>query len=65
MQAAVVALIAVFIGVFLGRFGAGIPYLLIMGDAFVMGAFIIASTSLLLFLKAKLFGIDEIAWDGR
>jgi hypothetical protein len=65
MQASVVALVAAFIGIFMGRFGSGEPYLRILGDAFVMGAFIIASTSFLLFLKSRLFGIDEIAWSGR
>jgi hypothetical protein len=65
MQASVVALVAAFIGIFMGRFGSGIPYLEILGDAFVMGAFIIASTSLLLFLKSQLFGVDEIAWSSR
>ncbi len=65
MQASVVALVAAFIGIFMGRFGSGLLYLRILGDAFVMGAFIIASTSLLLFLKSRLFGIDEIAWGGR
>jgi hypothetical protein len=65
MQASVVALVAAFIGIFMGRFGSGIPYLRILGDAFVMGAFIIASTSLLLFLKSRLFGVDEIAWSGQ
>jgi hypothetical protein len=64
MQASVVALVAAFIGIFMGRFGSGIPFFLILGDAFIMGAFIIASTSLLLFLKSQLFGIDEIAWSG-
>ena len=65
MQASIVALVAAFIGIFLGRFGAGFPYLMILGDAFVMGAFIIASTAFLLFLKGRLFGIDEIAWTSR
>jgi hypothetical protein len=66
MQASLVALVAAFIGIFLGRFGAGIPYLVILGDAFIMGAFIIASTSLLLFLRSQLFGSnDEIMWTSR
>jgi hypothetical protein len=65
MQASVVALIAAFIGIFMGRFGSGMPILRVLGDAFVMGAFIIASTSLLLFLRGRLFGIDEIAWGGQ
>jgi hypothetical protein len=65
MQASVVALVAVFIGIFMGRFGSELPYLRILGDAFVMGAFIIASTSFLLFLKSQLFGVDEIAWTSR
>jgi hypothetical protein len=66
MQASIVALVAAFIGIFLGRFGAGIPYLMIIGDAFIMGAFIIASTSFLLFLKSQLFGGgDEIMWTSR
>jgi hypothetical protein len=65
MQASIVALVAAFIGIFMGRFGYEMPLLRVLGDAFVMGAFIIASTSFLLFLKSRLFGIDEIAWNGR
>ena len=63
MQASIVSLVAAFIGIFLGRFGAGTPYLMILGDAFIMGAFIVASTALLLFLRDQLFGRgDEILW---
>ena len=65
MQASIVAMVAAFAGIFLGRFGAGSSYLTILGDAFIMGAFIIASMSFLLFLKGRLFGVDEIAWTGH
>lgn len=65
MQASVVALVAAVIGIFMGRFRTGIPYLEILGDAFVMAAFIIASTSFFLFLRTQLFGVDEIAWTSR
>ena len=30
-----------------------------------MGAFVIAVTAFLLFLKDRFFGIDEIAWSGN
>ena len=63
MQASLVALVAALVGIFMERFGSGIPYLEILGDALVMGAFIIAITSFLLFLKSQLFRrSDEIAW---
>ena len=65
MQASLVALVAALVGIILERAGSGTPYLTIIGDALVMGAFIIASTSLLLFLKSQLFGVDEIAWSSR
>ena len=66
MQASIVALVAAFIGIFMGRFGGGVSYLAILGDAFIMGAFIIASTSFLLFLKDQIFGhTDAITWQSR
>lgn len=67
MQASLVALVAALGGVLLEKLGSGIPFLVIIGDALIMGAFIIAITAFLLFLKARLFGsrMDEIAWNGR
>ncbi len=64
MQASLVALIAALGGIVLGWVGSG-TFLIIIGDALIMGAFIIAITSFLLFLKGRFFGIDEIAWTGR
>jgi hypothetical protein len=66
MQASLVALIAALAGIILERVGAGTPYLMLIGDSLVMGAFIIAITSLLLFLKTQFFGGgDEIMWTSR
>ena len=66
MQASIVALVAALAGILLERLGAGTPYLMIIGDAFVMGAFIIAITAFLLFLKEQFFGsTDAITWQSR
>jgi hypothetical protein len=64
MQASLVALVAALAGIILGRVGSG-TFLMIIGDALIFGAFIIAVTAFLLFLKDRFFGIDEIAWAGR
>ncbi len=66
MQASLVALVAALAGIILERAGSGTPYLMIIGDALIMGAFIIAITSFLLFLKDQFFGRgDEIMWTSR
>jgi hypothetical protein len=67
MQASLVALVAALAGIILERMGSGTPYLVILGDALIMGAFIIAITSFLLFLKDRFLstGGDEIMWSGR
>lgn len=66
MQASLVALVAALLGIVLERFGQGTPYISIIGTALIMGAFIIAITSFLLFLKHQFFGSnDEIAWNAR
>ncbi len=66
MQASLVALAAALIGIVLERAGTGIPYLAIIGTALIMGAFIIAFTAFLLFLKDRLISpnVDEIMWSG-
>lgn len=64
MQASLVALVAALAGIILGRVGSG-TFLMIIGDALIFGAFIIALTAFLLFLKDRFFGIDEIAWAGH
>ncbi len=64
MQASLVALIAALGGIVLGRIGNG-TFLMIIGDALVMGSFIIAVTAFLLYMKDQLFGTDEIAWTGH
>jgi hypothetical protein len=66
MQASFVALAAALLGIVLERFGQGTPYISLTGTALIMGAFIIAITSFLLFLKAQFFGRpDEITWTAR
>jgi hypothetical protein len=55
MQASIVALVAALAGIILERAGSQMPYLVIIGDALVMGAFIIAITAFLLFLKTQFF----------
>lgn len=65
MQASLVALVAALVGILLER--TGTPPFSIIGDALIMGAFIIAITALLLFLKDYFFGSggDEIMWTSR
>jgi hypothetical protein len=66
MQASLVALVAALLGIALERLGQGTPYIALTGTALIMGAFIIAITSFLLFLKAQFLGRpDEIAWNAR
>ncbi len=66
MQASLVALVAALAGIILERVGSGAPYLMIFGDALIMGAFIIAITSFLIFLRDQLLGGgDQIAWTSR
>jgi hypothetical protein len=64
VQASLVALVAALAGIVIGKFGDLSPSLQIIGDAFIMGAFIIAITAFLLFLKDRLSGSgrDEIMW---
>lgn len=66
MQASLVALVAALAGILIGRLGEIVPGLRIIGDALIMGAFVIAITAFLLFMKAQLFGTrqDEIMWTG-
>jgi hypothetical protein len=67
MQASLIALAAALLGIVLERTGEGTPYLSIIGTALIMGAFIIAITSFLLYLKERFLssGRDEIAWTSR
>lgn len=66
MQASLVALVAALLGIVLERFGQGTPYISLTGTALIMGAFVIAITSFLLFLRIQFFGRpDEIAWNAR
>ena len=51
MQASLVALVAALAGIILERAGGGTPYLSIIGNALIMGAFIIAITAFLLFMR--------------
>ena len=67
MQASVVALVAALGGIVLERTAGSIPFFRIIGDALIMGAFIIAATSFLLFMKRQLTGTndDELMWAGQ
>jgi hypothetical protein len=64
MQASLVALVAALAGIVIGKFGDIAPVFRIIGDAFIMGAFIIAITAFILFLKGRISGTgqDEIMW---
>jgi hypothetical protein len=64
VQASLVALVAALAGIVIAKFGDVSPGIRIIGDAFIMGAFIIAITAFLLFLKGRFFGSgqDEIMW---
>ena len=67
MQASVVALVAALGGIAIERTAGSIPFLRIIGDALIMGAFIIAATSFLLFMKKQITGTsdDELMWRGQ
>jgi hypothetical protein len=67
MQASLVALVAALAGIVLERFGSALPFVRIIGDALIMGAFVIAITAFLLFLKHRFFGTaqDEIMWSSQ
>ncbi|MDP3564456.1 MAG: hypothetical protein Q8R70_08200 [Methanoregula sp.] len=62
MQASIVALIAVLAGIIIQKMGNS-NFFTIIGDAFIMGAFVIAVAAFLLFLKARFMGtgMDELA----
>jgi hypothetical protein len=51
VQASLVALVAALAGIVIGKFGDISPGFRIIGDAFIMGAFIIAITAFILFLQ--------------
>jgi hypothetical protein len=65
MHASLVALAASLVGIVLER--TGTPPYTIIGTALIMGAFIIAITSFLLFLKDWILtnNTDEIMWESR
>jgi hypothetical protein len=67
VQASLVALVAALAGIVIGKFGEISPGIRIIGDAFIMGAFIIAITAFILFLKNRFFGTgqDEITWSSQ
>jgi len=67
VQASLVALVAALAGIVIGKFGGDFPGILVLGDALIMGAFIIAITAFILFLKARFFGVgqDEITWGSQ
>lgn len=60
------ALIAALAGIILQKIGNS-NFFMILGDAFIMGAFIIAITAFLLFLKTRIVGsgMDELAGSHR
>jgi len=63
-----VALVAALVGIVLEWIGGeGTPFLSIIGDVLIMGAFIIAITAFSFFRKDRFLsqGIDEIAWTSR
>ena len=66
MQASIVALVAALAGIIIQKMGNS-NFFSIIGDAFIMGAFIIAITAFLLFLKVRVLGssIDELAGSHR
>jgi hypothetical protein len=62
VQASIVVLIAALAGIIIQKAGNS-NFLTIIGDAFIMGAFLIAIVALLLFLKERFMGpgVDELA----
>jgi hypothetical protein len=67
VQASLVALVAALTGIVLEKFGSELPFVRIIGDALIMGAFIIAMTAFILFVKNRFFGTgqDEIMWSSH
>jgi hypothetical protein len=67
VQASLVALVAALAGIVLERMDTVSPVFRILGSALIMGAFIIAITAFLLFLKNRFFGTgqDEIMWSSQ
>ena len=65
MHASLVALAASLVGIVLER--TGTPPYTIIGTALIMGAFIIAITSFLLFVREWILSgnTDEIMWESR
>lgn len=66
VQASVIALAAALLGIVFQYAGKETPYIHIIGTACIMGAFIIAVTAFLLFLKERFLstGRDELTWSG-
>ena len=66
-EAMLVALGAVCIGLIFDQLGSTSLYFSLVGRMFIMGAFIIAATSFLLFMKKQITGTsdDELMWRGQ
>jgi hypothetical protein len=67
VQASLVALAAALAGIILERSGLAFPFVRIIGDALIMGAFIIAITAFIIYAKNRFFGTpqDEIMWSSH
>lgn len=67
MQASLVAQAAALAGIILEKSGLAFPFVRIIGDALIMGAFIIAITAFHLYAKNRFFGApqDELMGPGH
>jgi hypothetical protein len=66
VQASIVALVAALAGIIIQKMGNS-NFFSIIGDAFIMGAFVVAIVAFLLFLKVRVMGqsVDELAGYSR
>jgi polyferredoxin len=55
VQAMLIAIVALFIGIVFSQLGAASPYISLVGTIFIMGAFIIGITAFLLFMRDLIF----------
>jgi hypothetical protein len=59
VQVSIIALVVALVGIIMLKFGGGTPFVTILGDACIMGAFAIALIALLFFVKDRYSGKDK------
>jgi len=59
VQVSILALVAALVGIIILKIGAGSPFITILGDACIMGAFAIALIAFLFFMKERFSDADK------